>query len=304
MDKCILGIPLQSIYLQGVWRQRLSLVTGIVLLVVSGTGHATVIGGSSSSYVVGGNVSVTLLTQSLLDLDIAATPASSGTAPSAYDVSESGPSLNVQLNSVIGSVGSIGADMLDTHASSNIDGSAGVKFATASASVADIGFSLSDLVSLNLGTVKSTASVSGDFGALTPTGETILDGVELSIAGKRIALIDIPAPNTVVDLSLLGLAGSSLILNEQILTGDGVSELGLVVNAIHLSFNTFLHGFFSLTGDIIISHAQAQITAEPGQAAAPVALATIPEPGTLALLSSGFAILSWKSRRKAAASLA
>jgi hypothetical protein len=75
------------------------------------------------------------------------------------------------------------------------------------------------------------------------------------------------------------------------------------VNAIHLSFNAFVSGAASLTGDIIISHAQAQISTMPGEVAAP-APAPIPEPGTLALLGSGFAILGWKSRRKTAASFA
>ncbi|BBA33914.1 putative uncharacterized protein [Methylocaldum marinum] len=295
MNKFISGILLQNIYWQGVRRQRFSLILGIALLAVSGAGQATVIGGSSSSYVVGVNVSATLLGIPLVDLSVGPTPVSSGTAPTPYDVSNSVVSLNAGLGSTLG----IGAGLLNADASSNIDGSDGPKFASASASVLDIGIGALGLISLNLEAVASTASVSGDFGALAAAGETTLAGAALSIAGTPIALIDIPAPNTVVDLSVLGLVGVSLLLNEQILTGDGVSNLGLAVNAIHLSFNAFVLGIASLTGDIIISHAQAQIAAMPGQVAAP-----IPEPGTLALISSGFAILGWKARRKTAASFA
>lgn len=298
MNKFILGILLRNNSRQGVWRQQFSLILGISLLAVSGSGQATVIGGSSSSNAVGVgvNAAVPLLGISA-NLSVNLIPASSGTAPTPYDVSNSVPSLNAGLGSIFG----VGVGRINADASSNIDGSDGPKSASASASILDIGLDIGlgvlELVNLNLETVKSTATVSGDFGALVAAGETILEGAALSIAGVPIALVDIPAPNTVVDLSGLGLAGVSLLLNEQILTGDGVGSRGLAVNAIHLSFNAFVSKLVSLTGDIIIAHAQAQITAMPNEAAAP-----IPEPGTLALLGSGFAILGWKSRRKTAAS--
>lgn len=296
MSKFISGILLQNIYSQGVWRQRFSLILGISLLAVSGAGQATVIGGSSSSYVVGVNVSATLLGLPLANVSVGPTPVSSGTAPSPYVISNSVVSLNTGPGSLLG----IEAGLLNADASSDVDGSDGAKFASASASVLDIGIDALGLVGLNLEAVKSTASVSGDFGALAAAGETLLAGAALSVAGIPIALIDIPAPNTAVDLSVLGLVGVSLLLNEQILTGNGIDSIGLAVNAIHLSFNAFVLGLASVTGDIIISHAQAQIAAMPGQVAAP----PLPEPGTLALMGSGFAILGWKSRRKTAGSFA
>jgi hypothetical protein len=303
MNKFISGILLQNIYSQRVWRQRFSLILGICLLAVSGAGQATVISGSSSSYVVSVDVSANVLGLINLNLGVSPTPVSSGTAPDPYVFSNSTVSLNEGLNLLGINLLGVSAGILNADASSDADGSDGAKFASASASIVDLGVGALGLIGLNVEAVKSTASVYGDFGALVAAGETILAGAELSILGVPIALIDIPAPNTVVDLSLAGLVGVSLILNEQIFTGNGIDSIGLVVNAIHLSFNAFVSGAASLTGDIIISHAQAQISTMPGEVAAP-APAPIPEPGTLALLGSGFAILGWKSRRKTAASFA
>ncbi|MGX2039636.1 PEP-CTERM sorting domain-containing protein [Methylocaldum sp. MU1018] len=293
--KIISAILIQCAHSPDVWRRRFPFILGLSLLAFSGAGHATVISGSSSSYDVSANITATLLGTPLLQAGIGPAPVSAGSAPTPYNDSQQILNLQAGVKRTL----SLGASVLNANAVSDIDGSDGDKFASASASITGLAANiLAGWVSLNVGVLQSTASVSGDYGALGGFGGASLTNAFISIAGISIALDALPTPNTTVDLSLLGLAGVSLILNEQILAGDGIGSLGLAVNAIHLSFNGFLAGFFSLTGDIIISHAQAQIFAQPTPAANPV-----PEPATLALMASGFAVLIGKSRRKAAASL-
>jgi hypothetical protein len=126
-------------------------------------------------------------------------------------------------------------------------------------------------------TIQSTAEVSGDFGALVRTGTTTLEG--LSILG--IPVLDVtPAPNTV----LLELLGITIIANEQTITGDGISAAGIEVNALHIIFDDAVAGLGLLSGNIIISHSEAELIAEPN-------IVDVPEPGSLLILASGITLL-------------
>lgn len=77
--------------------------------------------------------------------------------------------------------------------------------------------------------------------------------IDLSITGVDVANIPSdPAANTTV---ATGVIGATLVVNEQTLTGDGISGLGVASNAFHLSLN--IAGI--ITADVVISHAQASI---------------------------------------------
>lgn len=79
------------------------------------------------------------------------------------------------------------------------------------------------------------------------------DSISLSITGNDVANIPSdPAVNTTV---ATGVAGVTLILNEQTVTGDGVSGIGVASNAFHLSLN--IAGI--ITAEVVISHAEASI---------------------------------------------
>lgn len=94
---------------------------------------------------------------------------------------------------------------------------------------------------------------------LQATSSATLDGsgggIVLSLLNSTIANIPAnPAPNTSIDLS--GISGTnSLILNEQTISGDGITARGVISNALHLSLN--VAGV--ITADVIISHAQAAV---------------------------------------------
>lgn len=90
----------------------------------------------------------------------------------------------------------------------------------------------------------------GGLGGLPPGGTDLIDPV-ITILGIPVpALPTNPPPNTSVDLSALGIAGVTLVLNEQTRDGDGVHSLSLGTNAIHIGLN--VAGL--VTGDVIIAH--------------------------------------------------
>lgn len=259
-----------------VWRQRISLLLGLSLLAVSCAGHATVIGGSSSSYGVEASVTSTVLG---ISTTVTVGPASnsSGVAPAQYTDSDSVASLKAGLLGLL----SVSTGVLQTSAHSDIDGLAGSKFADADASVMGLSITaLAGLLTLSADLVTSGANVSGDYGGLAASGGVTLVNAKISGPLGSVFLDASPLPNSALNLDVLGLTGVSLILNEQILTGDGDSSRSLAVNAIHLAINGFVSGLATFTGNIVISHSEAALVQAVGDQPAQV-----PEPGTLSLIA-------------------
>jgi uncharacterized repeat protein (TIGR01451 family) len=138
------------------------------------------------------------------------------------------------------------------------------------------------LLTLDAGTVRSSATIEGACGSLAATGSTqILQGDVGGVVAGGIALPENPAPNTV----LLNLLGVRIILNEQIHSGDGVNERSLTVNAIHVQLqNSVLSGLGVLSGDIVIGHVEAHRAcdaASADEADLGLSLTANPEPVTL-----------------------
>jgi hypothetical protein len=272
-----------------------------------------------------------------VDAVLAPTPTASGNAPAPFSVSNSVASASANASSALLGGGTIsvsaggGANLLTARASSTVDGLAGSRNAQGSAAVANFSSSLNLLgrISLlnsanvfNFGaqTLTSTASVSGDYGALSATGDSVI--IDANGAGDGFATFSVlglnfnlpvdaqghAAPNTSLTINTasavafgdhLGtdLAGSiHIILNEQIVTGDGITSRGMEVNALHITFDHVGASFFNVlnvhlddnnlvNGDIIVGHSQALLTA-------------VPEPTSLCLLAAacGITILRRRSR--------
>ena len=90
----------------------------------------------------------------------------------------------------------------------------------------------------------------GGFGGLPPTGANLVD-VQLSVLGIDVPALPLdPDPNTEIDLVSLGIAGATLILNEQTRSGDGVSSLAVASNALHLTMDVAA----LVTADVIVAH--------------------------------------------------
>lgn len=107
--------------------------------------------------------------------------------------------------------------------------------------------------------IESTSEINGVCGSLTPTGSTTLTNAVLTVGTNDVILDASPAPNTIIDVNALGLAGVTLVLNEQIQGGDGITSSSMVTNALHLTLNISVAGLVTLTGDIVLGHSEAAI---------------------------------------------
>lgn len=114
---------------------------------------------------------------------------------------------------------------------------------------------LDEFIYLNGFDTANLAVGGGGAGAVPGSGSELGD-LQISILGIPVSgLPSLPPPNTVVDLSALGIVGATLVLNEQVVEGDGSSSAFMSTNAIHLTLNSA--GL--ATADVIIGHSDAQL---------------------------------------------
>lgn len=234
--------------------QILVLLFAVSLLSIPNIARAQTTG-SSSSFGAFADLTLLPLIGPGINIDLGPVSTASGNAPPDY--SDADTVLSAGLST--GQTGNIlSTGVLATNASSVIANDN----TSADATVDDLSLSIVgalQLLTIGADTVVSTADVSGDCGAgsLTATGTTTIEnasaggtlGIGLSISAN-------PSPN----FELINLLGIRVVLNEQIVTGDGVTNRGITVNAIHVDLtNTVLSLIGALSGDIIIAQSQAQV---------------------------------------------
>ncbi|MGI8923679.1 MAG: choice-of-anchor P family protein [Fimbriimonadales bacterium] len=185
-------------------------------------------------------------------------------------------------------LGTLSTGIMTVNASSDVDGGAGDRFAMADAEVNDLSLELvpgtgsPDLLNLTADQVVSNSIVSGDFGSLVGVGDTVLTNTVLTILGVDVAITSNPAPNTVVFNNL----GITVTLNEQFVSGDGISSRGQATNAIHIGLVDVIGGGGLVNGDIIISHSAANLRA------------VVPEPSSMVAAVVGLGWLAVRRRRR------
>ena len=111
---------------------------------------------------------------------------------------------------------------------------------------------LKGAVAAQLLVAMSNSTADGSTAKSTAEGSTLIG---LSINGST--PVDVtPSPNTTIPIP-----GGAVILNEQILEGDGVHTSALTVNMIHVVINDPLTG--TITGDIIVASAHSDVNFVP-----------------------------------------
>lgn len=228
-------------------------------------------------------------------VNVAPVAATSGTAPPSYDVSNSVASVNqgAQLSTFpLGISENLSTGLLSSNSSGTSTGAqATATIDNASFAIDASGF-LNSLFNLNATTISSTSQASSN-GGLSATGSTTIEG--LTFGGTALSSIVLngsafvnPAPNTV----LINVGGLSIVLNEQIQSGDGVSGIGITTNAIHASLSGFPLGTNLANGDLILGHSQAFATVGT--------VGAVPEPATWAMMLVGFGAAGFSLRRRRA----
>ena len=143
---------------------------------------------------------------------------------------------------------------------------------------------INSLFGLSATTITSTSTANA--GGLT--GSTLIEGLTLTgsaftpefLAAFDASLFLSPDPNTI----LFSLGGLTIILNEQLFSGDSITT-----NAIHVMFDDFAVGTGLKSGDLIFASTTASF---PGAAAG-----AVPEPSTWAMMLLGFGVAGTAIRR-------
>jgi hypothetical protein len=111
---------------------------------------------------------------------------------------------------------------------------------------------LNGLVTARIVVAMSSSTADGSTATSTSEGSTL---VGLSISGSSPTDVT-PPPNTRISIP-----GGTVILNEQIASGDGVHTSALTVNTIHVVLNDPLTG--TITVDIIVASAHSDVNFVP-----------------------------------------
>jgi hypothetical protein len=226
----------------------------------------------------------------------------SGSTPGNYNNTSSLANVNQNFTLATGFLTelhqTLKADVINSYAYSNTPGSISATGSTLIANTeAKVYSTFLGIPALSLGitadAIGSTTTVGANSGGLYGVGSSTFTNLALSgslfdALNFNAGLLFNPGPNTVV-LALSGLTGISLILNEQIMTGNGTDTLGMTTNAVHLSFKDYLFEGKLLNGDVILGQSKALIS---GYSPA------VPEPGTWAMMIAGFALVGSCMRRR------
>ena len=279
-------------------------------LIHTGAASATVISAESNAYALGVDLDVS----TLVSVDVAV-PQAGGTAPGSYfDVSSVvgadvslGPSVGLAPLLQLNTAALADATILESTASSSVDGATGSQVTQSSSLITDLGLDIVNtslevsILPLELGTaigisadaISSESNVTGDYASLTASGNSTITNLSIDLFGMgEIDLaslgLDIgvdgvigTGPNTQL-LDFGGIVGLDLILNEQTSTcSDGFCAMD--VNALRLSFDAVDLTSFGLSlgqlgqgsllsGDIILGQSYAEMSAIPTDVPAPATL--------------------------------
>jgi len=264
-------------------QRRRAVWLGVVLLLVAAPAQAQT--GNSSAFGVQATGSVTALNAAILaTLALGPLPTVSGSAPPAYNVSDSAASAAGDLSLVapiVFNVATVNTGLLQVNAQSPL-----APDPTATSTVNNLAFGLNVIpvavpasaLALAATSVQSSADIGGTCGgALTPVGSTTivngtLNGLIRTVLGLSGTITANPAPNTVL-LDVTAVAGVltsgriRVLLNEQIVSGDGTTNLSLIVNAIHITVSgAVLQGVTGTVDlDVVIAQSRAALNCPGAQ---------------------------------------
>jgi uncharacterized repeat protein (TIGR01451 family) len=230
------------------------LMAFLVAMLMTGPAWATdPTSATSSAYGEQVQLSLLPLLGKTLTASSGPSPTATGSAPPSYNQQGTLANANVAGPTGVGTflttgVITVAADS-QVPAADQVHGRAEVNNAALSA----VG-----LLSLGAGEISSDASITGTCGtSLTPAGVTQITGATLGgLVGAHASIDPSPAANSVV----VNLLGVKIIANEQVISGDGINNESISVNALHITLdNSVLSLVGALTGDVVIGHSQASL---------------------------------------------
>lgn len=222
----------------------------------------------------GGFISVPAAT---VNLSQGPAPSASAASPTPFAVT---PPASAQS---LADVFSAGASVLSL--ASDVDGSPGTRTTTAVSVLAGLSVTVPGLLTFSATTLTSVSSAAGEVGALTGAGATLITGGVLN--GAPLPDGPLPPDDVVFD------AGGLVVeLNVQALSGDGVSSVQQIIDALAIHFDG-------------VPYTDSQYPAYPGyltgQLSAGVtiageAAASVPEASGGLVMGAGLAALAFCAR--------
>lgn len=269
-------------------RRILGFFMASLAVVMTGTVRADVIYAESSADFIEANVNLDVLGGSLVNAQLDNVVPDADTAPPVFNHDNSLVNVNVSAGSVPLLVNNILAAQAGTATStviSDVDGGVGSRATSGTHTIEDLDLSVvdsailfaPDLISITANALTVTSAVTGDSGALIAAGTMTVDNLVVSVLGATVATVDgTVAPNFGIDLSTV-LGGATLVLNEQTLTGDGITQRGISTNAINISLENVgvqlgALDAATLDGSIVVAPTNALMTA------------SVPEPSSWLLM--------------------
>ncbi|WP_191621224.1 DUF11 domain-containing protein [Marinihelvus fidelis] len=258
--------------------------------------HASANDSDGSAF--GESVEVTVSVPLLPDVVVTSGPIPSVTGQAAPAFDESDSLASVSVGASIASI--LGTDLLtiletgllevttEGDVSPYVDSSSTVNGVDLNLG-SDILLGLTLLLGLDADTIGSTASIGGSCGALAPSGATLLENAVLSGTVASAVGIDglvqaTPAPNTILLAGDVDIGGGDIvdimvILNEQVVGGDGVTSSSITVNAIRVVASGLDIGLgLGLDAEIIIGQSTASADCDLADLA--ITMTDMPDPVT------------------------
>ena len=146
---------------------------------------------------------------------------------------------------------------------------------------------------LTADTINSTTTVTRLGNSVLFTGTSVFKNLHLelrSLLNFGLAANAQVLPNTV----LIDQLGIRIVLNEQIVGGNGDTSQALTTNAIDIRLNNYLLGGRSLTGNLIVGNSYASIDIDDAIIPTP----GVPEPAVWLQLIAGFGLTGAVLRRR------
>ena len=146
---------------------------------------------------------------------------------------------------------------------------------------------------LTADTINSTTTVTRLGNSVLFTGTSVFKNLHLelrSLLNFGLAANAQVLPNTV----LIDQLGIRIVLNEQIVGGNGDTSQALTTNAINIRLNNYLLGGRSLTGNLIVGNSYASIDIDDAIIPTP----GVPEPAVWLQLIAGFGLTGAVLRRR------
>jgi len=192
------------------------------------------------------------------DAELIGAGAISDTAPLPYNRTRTIATASLEVSGLV----DLSTGIVRGHVSSDVDRVPGPRFAAAEGFVNQLDMSVvpgpgPDLLTFRAATITSAAEVAGDFGDFDVMGGATIENAMLRVNGVLVTVASNPPPNTVIYDAL----GIRIVANEQTISGTGLKNRTLAVDAISITFTDVVAGGTVLNGRIEIGHTEATLVA-------------------------------------------